>query len=149
MSTFLLCDWRAQTIFFAISQGLIRNIPKVNKVKGFQLLNQHYWPYSTDKVPYLFSLNNQDKKFFCRDFKEKHQTKNSIIYKLPLRYCQARPKVQTKASAFGWDGYNIIIIQPPTHTPTHPSTHPPGQVWRRRDKAKLRKQKLFVCISRP
>ena len=30
-------------------------------------------------------------------------------------YCQAQPKVQTKASAFGWDGYNIIIIQPPTH----------------------------------
>ena len=29
--------------------------------------------------------------------------------------CQAQPKVQTKASAFGWDGYNIIIIQPPTH----------------------------------
>ena len=28
---------------------------------------------------------------------------------------QAQPKVQTKASAFGWDGYNIIIIQPPTH----------------------------------
>ena len=29
-------------------------------------------------------------------------------------YCQAQPKVQTKASAFGWDGYIIIIIQPPT-----------------------------------
>ena len=35
-------------------------------------------------------------------------------------YCQAQPKVKTKASAFGSDGYNIIIIQP--------STHPPGQV---------------------
>ena len=31
------------------------------------------------------------------------------------KYCQAQPKVQTKASAFGWDGYNIIMIQPPTH----------------------------------
>ena len=38
-------------------------------------------------------------------------------------YCQAQPKVQTKASAFGWDGYNIIIIQPPTHPPTHPDKY--------------------------
>ena len=30
-------------------------------------------------------------------------------------YCQAQPKVQTKASAFGWDSYIIIIIQPPTY----------------------------------
>ena len=29
-------------------------------------------------------------------------------------FCQAQPKIQTKASAFGWDGYKIIIIQPPT-----------------------------------
>ena len=55
--------------------------------------------------------------------------------------CQAQPKVQTNASAFGWDGYIIIIIQPPTH--------PLGQVWRRRDRAKHRKQKLFVRMSRP
>ena len=31
-----------------------------------------------------------------------------------IDFCQAQPKVQLKASAFGWDGYNIIIIQPPT-----------------------------------
>ena len=42
-----------------------------------------------------------------------------LVYTHPERemdsFCQAQPKVQTKASAFGWDGYNIIIIQPPTH----------------------------------
>ena len=37
--------------------------------------------------------------------------------------CQAQPKVPTKASAFGWDGYKIIIIQPPTHPPTHPDKY--------------------------
>ena len=42
----------------------------------------------------------------------------SILY-----FCQAQPKVQTKASAFGWDGYKIIIIQPPTHPPTHPDKY--------------------------
>ena len=38
-----------------------------------------------------------------------------ILRDCMILYCQAQPKVQTKASAFGWDGYNIIIIQPPTH----------------------------------
>ena len=36
-----------------------------------------------------------------------------------LQFCQAQPKVLTKASAFGWDGYNIIII----HQPTHPDKY--------------------------
>ena len=36
-------------------------------------------------------------------------------------FCQAQPKVQTKATAFGWDGYNIITIQPPTNPPTQKS----------------------------
>ena len=71
-----------------------------------------------------------------QSFKDsKFESLNQMVWSLKCSFCQAQPKVQTKASAFGWDGYNIIIIQPPTH--------PPGRVWRRRDRAKLRKRKLF------
>ena len=70
---------------------------------------------------------------------------SELFLLIDIKSCQAQPKVQTKASAFGWDGYNIIIIQQSTHPPTHQT----GQVWRRRDRAKLRKRKLFVCMSRP
>ena len=71
----------------------------------------------------------------------KYQLTSWLLILGSIEDCQAQPKVKTKASAFGWDGHNIIIIQPPTH--------PPGQVWRRRDRAKLRKWKLFVSMSRP
>ena len=47
--------------------------------------------------------------------------------------CQAQPKAQTKGSAVGWDDYNLILY-----------THPPRQVWKRQNRAQLRKQNLFV-----
>ena len=40
----------------------------------------------------------------------------------------------------------VMISINPT---TQPPTHPPGQVWTRQNRAKLRKQKLFVYMSRP
>ena len=49
--------------------------------------------------------------------------------------CQAQPKVQTKASAFGWDGYDMIII------------HPPGQVWRRQEQNLENESCLSVWVD--
>jgi len=37
------------------------------------------------------------------------------VYWVKKEYCQAQPKVQPKASAFGWDGYIFHVIQTPTH----------------------------------
>ena len=48
---------------------------------------------------------------------------------------QAKPKVQTKASAFGGDGYNIIIIQPPTHPDKYEG-----------DEIEQNLEKKFVCL---
>ena len=54
-------------------------------------------------------------------------------------YCQAQPKPQLQLKL--WAELVIISVNPPTH--------PTGRVWRRLNRAKLRKQKSLVYMRRP
>ena len=76
-----------------------------------------YWAKNTSRTKY-FSFDQKLVILYQMLIK---YVSNWVVCPISAWYCQAQPKVQTKASAFGWDGYNIIIIQPPTHPPTRTS----------------------------